>query len=67
MQGALDGGETLKKCTEAYLLLVSFEAVSAPPLAFELRNFAPCLDRCQSQSATSRAQGDILDGVHIER
>ena len=66
MQGALDGGEILTECTGAYLLLVSFEAVSAPPLAFELRNFALCLDRCQSQSEPSRAKGDVLDGVHIE-
>jgi hypothetical protein len=29
-----------------YLLLASFEAVSAPPLAFELRYLPACLEGC---------------------
>lgn len=30
-----------------YLLLASFEAASAPPLAFELRYLLACLEGCQ--------------------
>jgi hypothetical protein len=49
----------------SYVLLVSFEAPCAPPLAFALRNLPACLVGGQLSGDPFKQGMNLLDGVHL--